>query len=342
MTLHVRSADLDCAHEEILGVLDRNLPELPHARRFKWMYRDCHLGPAWSWLLWDSQRSEPVGVASVFRRAMWCGNRVAVCGQVGDFAIDPTHRSLGPAVMLQRATLEPVDAGRLAFCYDCPPNARGMSTFRRLRMTASATMARQVRLLRSDRHVGKYLGSGRATWAVAGLGNALIRLMSFRRRPPAGLEVCVHRGRFDEEFSRLDARVGGGDLVRSRRSADDLNWRYRDDPLQDYEVLTARRAGELLGFVVTTTVGRDSIVVDLFGVLSPDEAADLLEGAARIGRDGGLEALETWTSSDHPLASSLRRAGFRSRESGPDVVAYAGARPESARAWQLMYVDVMA
>ena len=143
MTLQVRAVNLDREHDELLGVLERNLPELPHARRFKWLSREGHLGPAWSWLLCDSGSREPVGLASLFRRAIWRGGKVEMCGQVGDFAIDPSHRSLGPAVMLQRATLGPVDAGQLVLCYDCPPNARGMSTFRRLKMEASWRVSRR-------------------------------------------------------------------------------------------------------------------------------------------------------------------------------------------------------
>ena len=342
MTIRIRPVDLDREQEELLGVLDRNLPDLPHARRFKWIYRDCHLGPAWSWLLWDSESREPVGVASLFRRAIWRADKVEVCGQVGDFAIDPSHRSLGPALMLQRATFGPVDSGHLALCYDCPPNARGMSTFRRLGMTSSATMQRHTRLLRTDRQIAKYLGRGLASAAAARLGNAVIRLASRGWRRSVGVEIALHPGRFDEEFSALDRRVGGGDVVRGRRAAEDLNWRYRDDPLQDYRVLTARRSGELVGFAVVTTVQRDLVVVDLFGTLSSDEAADLLDAAARLGREDGLEALHTLVSADHPLTAPLRRAGFHARECGPHVVAYAGARPESGSPWQLTYADVMA
>ena len=342
MTLQVRAVNLDREHDELLGVLERNLPELPHARRFKWLYREGHLGPAWSWLLCDSGSREPVGLASLFRRAIWRGGKVELCGQVGDFAIDPSHRSLGPAVMLQRATLGPVDDGQLALCYDCPPNARGMSTFRRLKMEASATMTRQVRPLRTNRHVARYLGTGLVAAGVAGLGNAALRLGSWRRRRSRDLEIGLHPGRFGEEFTALDRRVGAGDAVRGRRAAEDLNWRYRDDPLNEYQVLTARRSGELAGFAVIAPSHRDAAVVDLFGVLSPAETADLLDAAAQLGRSGGLEAVSTLISADHPLTAPLRAAGFRARESGPWVVAYAGAGQDAGPAWRLTYSDVMA
>ena len=342
MTLQVRAVNLDREHEELLGVLERNLPELPHARRFKWLYREGHLGPAWSWLLCDSESREPVGLASLFRRAIWRGGKVEMCGQVGDFAIDPSHRSLGPAVMLQRATLGPVDAGQLALCYDCPPNARGMSTFRRLKMEASATMTRHVRLLRTNRHLARYLGDGRMTAGAAELANAALRLATWRRRRSRDLEIGLHPGRFGEEFTALDRRVGAGDAVRGRRAAEDLNWRYRDDPLNEYQVLTARRSGELAGFAVIATSQRDAVVVDLFGVLSTAETADLLDAAAQLGRAGGLEAVSTLISADHSLTAPLRTAGFRARESGPWVVAYAGAGRDGGSVWRLTYSDVMA
>jgi hypothetical protein len=342
MTLQVRAVNLDREHEELLGVLERNLPELPHARRFKWLYREGHLGPAWSWLLCDSGSREPVGLASLFRRAIWRGGKVALCGQVGDFAIDPTHRSLGPAVMLQRATLGPVDTGQLVLCYDCPPNERGMSTFRRLKMGASATMTRQVRPLRTNRHVSRYLGTGPLAAGVAGLGNVALRLVSWRRRRSRDLELGLHPGRFDEEFTALDRRVGAGDEVRGRRAAEDLNWRFREDPLNEYQVLTARRAGELVGFAVLATSQRDAVVVDLFGALSPDETADLLDAAGQLGRAGGLDSVSTLISAEHPLTAPLRAAGFRARENGPWVVAYAGAGQAAEPAWRLTYSDVMA
>jgi hypothetical protein len=347
MAVQIRAVDLDAEQEHLLRVLERNFSSFPHARRFKWIYRDNPLGPAWSWLLWDSDPGQPVGVASVFRRALWVGDKVELCGQVGDFAIDQTHRSLGPALMLQRATFTPVDDGDLALCYDCPPNARGMSTFRRLRMVSNATMTRYARLLRTDRHVAKRLGEGRVAAAAARLANTLLHLVGRRSSRTVGLDIAVHTARFDEEFSLLDRRVGGDDVIRGRRAAEDLNWRYRDDPLQDYVVLTARRRGELCGFAVVTHSAHEALVVDLFGVLSSEESADLLDAAARVAWEARADALYVLISGDHPLTGPLRHAGFWPRENGPYVVGHAqegssGTLREGGITWRFTYSDVMA
>jgi len=346
MAVIVRPVDLDTEREALLAVLERNLAGLPHARRFTWIYCDNPEGPAWSWFVCDRASGQVRGVASVFRRAMWLGPRVSLCGQVGDFAIDADYRSLGPALMLQRATFEPVDLERLALCYDCPPHDRGMSTFRRLGMTASTTLVRHARLLRTDRQLaGRFGVVGRA---LAPVGNALLRVAARRRACPAGVEIARHEGRFDDEFSALDRRVGAPDVIRGRRSAADLNWRYRDDPLQDYLALTARRRGELIGFAVLAVGTRDVVIVDLFGGLTAEETLGLLEAATDEARAASAEALQLSVSDGSRLTPHLQWAGFRRREEGPRVVAYAPSRGaaggplDRARRWDLTHSDVMA
>lgn len=346
MTVSARVVDLSVEQEELLAVLERNLADLPHARRFKWMYHGNPLGPAWSWFAWDTEARRVVGVASVFRRAVWLGSRAVLCGQVGDFAIDASHRSLGPAVMLQRATFEPVDRGTLVFCYDCPPHERGMSTFRRLGMRPTTTMRRHARLLRTDRQLARRLG-GPVAAGLAPLGNALLRLSSLGRGG-GPLEVAGHAGRFGEEFSALDQRVGGGAGIRGRRSAEDLNWRYRDDPLHDYQAMTARRRGELAGFAVLSGAGPDAFLVDLFGALSVDELVTLLDAVADHARAAGAETLHAAACDGGPLTPAFARSGFRLRDQGPLVVAYARSGSEARKQldrpadWNLTHSDVMA
>jgi hypothetical protein len=341
----VSPVDLDTEHQELLAVLERNLPDLPHDRRFKWIYRDNPLGPARSWFARDSVSRRVIGVASVFRRALWIGPRLTVCGQVGDFAIDSSHRTLGPALMLQRATFEPVDRGELELCYDCPPHERGMSTFRRLGMGASATMGRYVRLLRAERRLERWLGRGALAACAAPIANALLRAASVTRPRAAGLEVSVHGGRFGDEFTALDRRVGARDVVRSRRFGEDLNWRYRDDPIHEYRVLTARRAGELFGFMVLAVSEGDGFVVDLFGQLTPAEAGVLLEAAVRHLRPSGVQSLHAPVSLGSGSISALTRGQFFLRSVGPHIVAYGrpgGALLARPLAWDLTHSDVMA
>ena len=347
MAVKARPADLEVEREALFGLLERNLPDLAHRRRFDWLYRANPAGRAWAWFVYDEGTKEIVGVASVFPHDVWIGERLERCGQVGDFAVDASHRSLGPAVMLQRATFEPVDRGALAFCYDCPPHEQGMATFRRLGIDATCRTVQFARPLRAERLVEKRLGRGPLAATVTALANGLLRAWSGWRRAEPGIEIGEHGGRFDEEFSRLDREVGGAGVVRSRRFAEDLNWRYRDDPLHRYRVLTARRRGELLAFVVVATAGDDAIVVDLFGRLSGGLAVALLDAAAAVLRPAGVQTLRMTVGEDAAGREAMGRGGFRPRGQGPRIVAYAGRAGQvsaalSPSAWAIRPVDLLA
>jgi hypothetical protein len=322
MTVTVRPVDLEGEREALFAVLTRNLPDLAHRRRFEWLYRANPAGHAWSWFACDTATEQAVGVASLFPRAVWVGDRVERCGQVGDFAVDATYRSLGPAVMLQRATFGPVDAGALAFCYDCPPHDQGMATFRRLRIDATRETQQYARLIRAERQVEKRLGRGRTAGAIASLANRWLSARATKDRPEPGLEIARHSGPFGEEFSVLDRASGAAGILRGRRSAADLNWRFREDPLHQYEVLTGRRRGELVAFLVFAAVRDEGLIVDLAGHLAPGVAAALLDAAADAVRPGGVQTLRTTVSEGH-LSQALRQASFHPRAAGPRVVAHA-------------------
>src|SRR6266481_4979428 len=176
MTISVQRVHKQSENQEFLAVLQANLPSQPHARRFKWLYRDNPDGPAWSWFALQGSSRQVIGVTSVFPRSMWVGGEVQMCGQVGDFAVSSSHRTLGPAVLLQRATFDPVNEGRLAFCYDCPPHEAGMSTFRRLGIGENSQMERFVRPLCVDRLVEKVLGHGPWSAPISAVGNFVLRL----------------------------------------------------------------------------------------------------------------------------------------------------------------------
>lgn len=348
MAVTVRPADHDVESGELLSLLEKNLPDMPHGRRFKWLYGDNPAGVAWSWLACERETGKAVGVASVFPRNLWLGNEVRRCGQVGDFAIDPGYRSLGPALMLQRATFTPVDQGVLALCYDCPPHEQGMATFRRLGLVASCYILRYAKLLKADRYLTKHLGPGPMAAGAAALGNALLNLRSVRKRPMPGLEIALHAGRFDEEFSLLDQKVGGHEGIRGCRAAQDLNWRYRDDPLQEYHVMAARRSGELIAFAVFSVRDHDAYLIDVFGFVTPEIGLELVAAVVEQVRKEQVQTVSALIAPENGLVAILEKGGFRCRSQEAHVVAYAQPDTElrafldGQPKWSFTHVDVLA
>jgi hypothetical protein len=347
MKISVRPVNHDSEKQELLGILQTNLPHQLHDRRFKWLYRANPDGPAWSWFAFQAATGQVVGIASVFPRAMWIGNDLRRCGQVGDFAISSSHRSLGPAVLLQRSTFEPVDQGEIAFCYDCPPHEAGMSTFRRLGMPANCGVDRYAIPLRVESLIRRRLGFASALPAAA--GNLLLRLHRWPKLKlgARGLEVSEFTGVFEEEFSRLDMAVKKEDVIRGQRSASHLNWRYRNDPLRQYQVWTVRRKGELFAFMVFFTTNEVVTIVDLFGVHLDEVGPALL--AALIERyQRSHQTIEAFLSEGNELSGLLTKMGFGRRSEAARVVAYAQRQGEISKflqgspTWSFSKMEVQA
>lgn len=333
MGIAIRLASLADEHEQLIDILDRNLPSRPNREIQNRRYANP-LGPGWSWVAYPKGGDTMVAMASVFPRLFWVDGKKVVCGQVVEFAVEPTYRSLGPAVLLQKATFDPANSGEVAFCYDCPPHDRGMSTFVRLGMDSSSDVVRYALLLRSDEFLGKRLGSGVWTKPLVATANAVLKA----RRPgrtASGVEIYQHDKSFDEEFSSLDRLTPSRGTVRGSRAAEELNWRYLEDPLADhgseavsmgnYRVFTARQAGELVAFAVLFML-EDGMawIADLFGCIGEFGGA-LLEAIIDFCRRAKVIRLDALCSADTDFSSLLQSAGFRARERVYRVVGYESA-----------------
>lgn len=328
MNLAVRPASLSHDRPELIALLERNIPG-KQARHFQWRHEDNPAGPGWSWVLYDRHSGAASAMASVYPRQMYVDGEPVLCGQVGEFVVDPSHRSLGPAVLLQRATFDPADRGDVAFCYDCPPHNQGMSTFVRLGMSPSCEVFRYARLLRSDEFLGKRLGNRAWTHPIIFTANSLLGLRS-TRRPTAGIEVCLFEERFGEEFSDLDKLVPSSGIIRASRSAEVLNWRFRSNPERAVRVLVARRAGELLGFLAWIMHDeRRASIWDLFGRSISDAGPALLEAAIEDCRKEKVNCLQGFCSTSNSLKPLFENAGLRPREKAASVVVY--AKPNGPR-----------
>ncbi len=149
--------------------------DLNHERRFEWLYLRNPAGRGRAWFVCNGDEDHVVGAASVFPSFIWSRGQIALCIQVGDFAVESSFRSLGPALMLQRATLKPVDDGEFSFCYDCPPHDRGMATFHRLGILPACRMGRFVRLLRAGPAFRERFPAG----PLVGRSGSVLRQSSF-------------------------------------------------------------------------------------------------------------------------------------------------------------------
>src|ERR1039458_1291500 len=156
MTISVRPARYESDGQELVDVLQMNLPYRPHARFFQWLYRKNPEGEALAWVATDSHSKRIVGVAAAFPRRIYSGGAEARGYVLGDFCISPEHRSLGLALTLQRACLDGLSAGDADFVFDFPSRPM-LAVYARLRIKKTETLIRYAKLLRVDRKVAQYV-----------------------------------------------------------------------------------------------------------------------------------------------------------------------------------------
>ncbi|MCI0417944.1 MAG: GNAT family N-acetyltransferase [Acidobacteria bacterium] len=317
MDLQIRRADLTGDRQILIRFLREHLTASSNERRFRWLYCDSPAGKGAAWLAFS--KGQLIGVAAAFPRLFHVARRLLPCQVLGDFCIDPSHRSLGPALQLQRACLADAQVGKVSFCYDFPSQSM-MAIYGRLGVSPFGELIRFAKPLKVNSKVKEFIGEGWAANVVSHLGNWVLILEDPGRARRTASDVSVHQGRFGEEFSELSYRMATRYLVCGHRSAEYLNWRFRDHPLTAYTALTARRSGELIGYAVFTTENRYAQLADIFGDVNRGELEDLLGAVVHLAREGGADTLSAAVLESTRLSDLLTRSGFYPRERTPAVV----------------------
>jgi len=318
VVISIRRADLAMDRGIIIEVLARYLTPLSDDRRFQWLYLNGVHGTPQAWLAVDADRDAVCGAAAAFPRRFHLGNEEILSWVLGDFCLDPQYRSLGPALQLQRACLGVMEQNPAAFCYDFP-SASMVAVYKRLGLSVTGKMLRLAKPLRVDRKVKERITNPAARRVFSSVANAFLKIALPNGTADKTLEMSTQKEPCGDEFTALMHEQRGKFEICLQRSAEYLNWRYVNNPLTSYEIITARRHGKLKGYVVWTKSEEDAAVVDLFGENNPAIVKTLLaEVVARL-TNCGVMTVSLWLTESHPWLSWCSEMGFRARDSVPMV-----------------------
>ena len=282
-------------------------------------------------------------MAGAFPRRVYIGEREVTCWALGDFCIHEHHRSLGPALQLQRACLEGMHPEAIAFSYDFPSTSM-LAVYKRLRIDPLGNICRFAKPLRVDRKIKEVVRVPLLVSLVKWGGNLVLALQDRGQRDTHGLAIVLHEGWCGEEFSVLARDLGGQYGVCVQRTAEYLNWRYMANPLVHCEVLTARHHGVLVAYAVFTQMGEDAMLMDLFGVRDLQVISTLVGSLIKLLRKRCVSTLSAPLLESHPWMVLFQRLGFRARETSPVVIsAPLGGSPQGSLLqgmdWFFMYGD---
>lgn len=323
MTVKIRAGDLDRDRDTVVALLSKYVNPAYDVRRFDWLYRRNPVGEGRLWMAVDGSTGSPIGTAGAFPRRVYTEGGEVLAWLLGDFCMSEQHRALGPALQLQRACLDELAAEGVPFCYDFPGRAME-AVYRRLAIPLRGRVLRLARPLRARGKLRQRWGDSLPVQAIGALADLALGLGLPRFRTAARIAVTTHTGPCGDEFSalaRLAARSYGMCVA---RSAQYLDWRYRENPFRSYQLLTARVDGTLVAYAVLTRDGEAATIVDLFGLPDPATIRALAQQALVMLWKQACSTVSLALPEAHPWVGRLRRLGFRPRDAAP-VALYAPA-----------------
>lgn len=212
------------------GLSHRGMPE----SKFDWYYERNPEGPPLAVLLLHGPDQESVGVASAGRRRMRFGDETVLAGTLVDFVVVPRHRTLFPAILLQKKLRRRArESFGITFAL---PNSGASAAIGRAGYRVIGYMVRRACVLRSAGYLSRHLPAGAS--ALIGTIIDCVRLGS------VGLRTLVTPGfraqwldRPDSRFDELWERAVARDVLMGVRGSAFLSWRFVDCPLRAHSLL---------------------------------------------------------------------------------------------------------
>jgi len=322
----VAAGDLHADRESVIALWKINplQPALADAK-YQWFYLDNPNGPTRQLLLHHGPQAECVGAAGMVTRQFVARGAALSAGLLTDLFVQSAHRSLLPALLLQK-TMRAVGLAQHDFVYGYP-NDKSLPIVRRVGYTTLGHLAKFVCLLRHHEHLGRWLPRGPSRVAGAIVDHLLPLVFRPHRHLLKGwrgewLEAVDDR--FDALWKRT-AQVDGIIGVRDRRF---LSWRFFDRPSHSYRVfvLSPRQGTEIAGYAVCEALGNTLHIRDM--LVAPQASGAqrvLIHLLALQARAQGHTRLSFEFLGDEASRRALRAAGMHERGKTPLVVAF---RPE--------------
>jgi len=318
MAIRIRRAEIRTEREALIEFLSIYLSERTDEQRYDWLYNRNPEGEARAWVAVDEGSGQIAGVAAAFPRRIVYAEEMMKGYVLGDFCIHPVHRSLGPALALQRACLEDLSEESAAFVFDFP-SAAMQAVYARLHVEGQERLIRFAKPLRADRKMAERMHLRFVARGLTSLANASLRMRDRFLRGTSNWTVTSQAGPWGKEFTKGARSWSQATGCCVARTAEYLNWRYHEHPYRRYEMLTARQDDRLGGYLVYHREEQSLQIDDLLAE-GDDARRTLLLKAVAIGREHRVDTLSaTWLSS-HPGSQLLRKCGFRPRESRPVIL----------------------
>ena len=324
--------------ERILALWGQGLTHAgrPEAK-FDWYYGRNPAGEPLVVFLRHGEERTSVGTASTGKRLLQTRGGTVLAGILLDFVVAAGHRTLFPAMALQREMKRVADAS-FGTVYGFP-NRNSEAAIKRQGFARKGSLVRHVLVLRTADYLARRVPAPIARLAGP-VADALWRMGRAARGPRRAGLIAAWQERPDERFDDLWRRCAGVADVIGVRDASYLAWRLADFPFgrNEFFTLVSARDGRLLAYAACQAVGRSLQVNDfLADPAEPDLLALLWRELSKAAYARGHASLSVEFCGDENIHRGLRGAGFRVRGERPFYVSRSS--PLAGERWYVTSAD---
>ena len=310
MTYTVRKADLEIDRDTILEFWRKNHSKALDSK-YRWMYNGNPDGRAHVWILQHEESGACVGLTTLFPRRIWIGDQSLLAGIAGDLLVSPDHRTLWPAIMLQKSALAAARAGIVDIVYGFP-NSASEGLVRASGYRLLGRLMRFVKLIHTARRLTKFGLPSPLVRLIAPLVDFAMKLASLGAGGTDRRYRCQEVDDFDVGLCRVWNEHQSRFRVTGQRSQEYLRWKYLHDPDDRHRIFSAFDAetGEPKAFIVYRAQNNSFDIREY--VVGADKHAGkaVMASFLRRARAAGVESVNITVVETPRTTQEMRRLGF--------------------------------
>jgi hypothetical protein len=301
--------------EYIFSVWDENYPGVLK-NRFEWLYNNNPAGPASVWLLKYEKTKKYVGVAAIFPRIFAIDGKSFIGGIAGDLVVNTNHRTLGPALQIQKRII----SGALREGYDflyAFPNKSSEPVLKKVGYKKLGQKVRLVKVLKTRQHLSKLPFLKKMVYILCPLFDAILRMhiykmMLFTKNDSMFEELKDFDNRFDHLWQKASKQFS----FVGQRSSKYLRWKFLDNPGNKNRIfaLIEQNKEDVKGYIVYRFI-HNSIEIRDFLFLNEDSTFNkLMVGFLKHAMFLEAESVKITLLRNECVQNYFKKIGFIERE----------------------------
>jgi len=258
---------------------------------YNWKYLDYPYGTPRAWLLIYKATGNRVGSGSLFPRKICINGKIVNVGTLGDLTVEERHRTLFPALQLEKEIITQFKKTKYNFIYS-QSNIRTKPIFYRLNYKKIANYQFFIKILNFSNLPDTYMPIPlnfkfiRKTldlfWSIS------LKRIIFKIRNKYKTEMLES---FDDRFNIFYNSISKYYNIIGDRRKYYLNWRYTSNPIYKYTTfcLTDKK-NKILGYIIYRILENTFYIEDI--VSFPNKYQTLLFEFIQFAKDNEISAIE--------------------------------------------------